>query len=99
MNVLIAYDINVPRHHELKDKLLAVSFSDVWNDSNYIPHYLPDTTMWIGNVMNVTQAISLFNNAIAELNEGKNPEDKIKATRLVATQMGMTLGIPGDPHS
>lgn len=99
MNILIAYDINVERHAELKAKLLEASFSDVWHDSNYVPHHLPDTTLWIANIMNNAHAKAIFDNVIKELNEGKSSDEIIKPTRFIAVQMGITLGIPGDPHA
>lgn len=99
MNILIAYDINVERHSELKSKLLEASFSDVWHDSNHVLHNLPDTTLWIANVMNNAHAKVIFDKAIDELNDGKSSDEIIKPTRFVAVQMGVTLGIPGHPHA
>ncbi|PHR46748.1 MAG: hypothetical protein COA32_09710 [Fluviicola sp.] len=99
MNVLIAYDINVERHGELKEELLDSGFFNAWTDSDNVKHDLPNTTLWIPNMIDVAQARSIYKAAVETVNRGGNPDDTIETTKFVAVNAVSFLGAPSNNNS
>lgn len=74
MRVYFTYDTRKARN-DLKKELLKTGFLDFWQANNKTC-YLPDTTLWHPNMLDVTTAKRNFFNIVEKVNENRAQSDK-----------------------
>lgn len=97
MNVLITYDVS-QRQSEVKQKMIELGYYDRWSAFDKI-YYLPQTTLWKNNVLDLKTALADLRKAIESLNLYRSAQQPlIELKRCIVVSANPWDGIEGVPN-